>query len=59
VTAGDGSTFHLVANPVQFDEVPPRLTRAPEHGEHTEVVLLDAGHTWDDLIAWKDAAVIS
>ncbi len=59
VEAGDGSTFHLVANPVQFDEVPPSITRAPEHGEHTESVLLEAGHTWDDLIAWKDAGVIS
>ena len=43
VTAGDGSTFHLVANPVQFDESPPHLTRAPEHGEHTEAVLLEEG----------------
>lgn len=59
VTAGDGSTFHLVANPVQFDESPPHLTRAPEHGEHTEAVLLEEGHTWEDLIAWKEAAVIS
>jgi len=59
VTAGDGSTFHLVANPVQFDESPPQLTRAPEHGEHTEAVLLDEGYSWEDLIAWKEAAVIS
>jgi crotonobetainyl-CoA:carnitine CoA-transferase CaiB-like acyl-CoA transferase len=59
VIAGDGSTFHLVANPVQFDEVAPTLTRAPEHGEHTEEVLLEAGHTWDDLIDWKKKQVIS
>jgi crotonobetainyl-CoA:carnitine CoA-transferase CaiB-like acyl-CoA transferase len=59
VEAGDGSTFHLVANPVQFDEVPAHLTRAPEHGEHTEEVLLEAGYTWEDLIVWKGSEVIS
>ncbi len=59
VIAGDGSTFHLIANPVQFDEVPPQLTRAPEHGEHTEQVLLETGHTWDELITWKGSEVIS
>jgi crotonobetainyl-CoA:carnitine CoA-transferase CaiB-like acyl-CoA transferase len=59
VIAGDGSTFHLVANPVQFDGVPPHLTRAPEHGEHTESVFLEEGHTWDDLISWKEESVIS
>lgn len=59
VVAGDGSTFHLVANPVQFDEVPPNITKAPEHGEHTESLLLETGHTWDDLAVWKEAGVIS
>jgi crotonobetainyl-CoA:carnitine CoA-transferase CaiB-like acyl-CoA transferase len=59
VKAGDGSEFHLVANPVQFDETPPELTRAPEHGEHTEEVLLEAGYTWDDLIGWKNESVVS
>jgi crotonobetainyl-CoA:carnitine CoA-transferase CaiB-like acyl-CoA transferase len=59
VEAGDGSTFRLIANPVQFDEEPAHLRRAPEHGEHTEQVLLEAGHTWEDLAAWKDNEVIS
>lgn len=59
VEAADGSRFHLVANPVQFDETPPTLTRAPEHAEHTEAVLLDAGHGWDELGSWKDAGVIA
>jgi crotonobetainyl-CoA:carnitine CoA-transferase CaiB-like acyl-CoA transferase len=59
VKAGDGSEFHLVANPVQFDEAPPELTRAPEHGEHTEEILLEAGYTWDDLIDWKTKSVVS
>ena len=31
VTGKDGeTTYDLVANPVQFDETPPELTRAPD-----------------------------
>jgi crotonobetainyl-CoA:carnitine CoA-transferase CaiB-like acyl-CoA transferase len=59
VIAGDGSTFHLVSNPVQFNGSSPTLTRAPEHGEHTEAVLLDAGHAWEELIEWKEKKAIS
>jgi crotonobetainyl-CoA:carnitine CoA-transferase CaiB-like acyl-CoA transferase len=59
VKAADGSDFELVANPVQFDEHSPPLTRAPEMGEHTEEVLLELGCTWDQLADWKDQAVIS
>jgi crotonobetainyl-CoA:carnitine CoA-transferase CaiB-like acyl-CoA transferase len=59
VKAGDGSEFDLVANPVQFDEESPSLVRAPELGEHTEEVLLEAGFTWDQMIEWKDQAIIS
>ena len=43
VDAGDGRTFKLVANPVQFDEHPPELRKGPEHGQHTEEVLLELG----------------
>jgi crotonobetainyl-CoA:carnitine CoA-transferase CaiB-like acyl-CoA transferase len=59
VKAGDGSEFELIANPVQFDEESPSLVRAPELGEHTEEVLLEAGFSWDQMIEWKDQAVIS
>jgi crotonobetainyl-CoA:carnitine CoA-transferase CaiB-like acyl-CoA transferase len=48
----------LVAGPVQFDEAPPALRAAPEHGEHTEEVLLEAGHSWDELVALKERHVI-
>ena len=40
-----GPTYRLPRVPVQFDERPPELRRAPEHGEHTEAVLLELGHT--------------
>jgi len=59
VTATDGSTFDLIANPVQFDETPPDLVRAPVMGEHTEEVLLELGLDWDRLIELKVDEVIS
>jgi crotonobetainyl-CoA:carnitine CoA-transferase CaiB-like acyl-CoA transferase len=43
VTADDGSAVALVASPVAFDETPATLSRAPEHGQHTEEVLLELG----------------
>lgn len=54
----DGTSFQLVANPVQFDETPPTLSPAPEMGAHTEEVLLDLGCTWDDLVAYKSRGAI-
>lgn len=56
--AGDDGSFSLVANPVQFDETPPDLARAPEHGEHTEALLLDLGYDWDDIIKLKEAGAV-
>lgn len=53
-----GESYRLPAVPVQFDEQGPPLSRAPEHGEHTEAVLLELGHDWDEIIALKDAGVI-
>lgn len=59
VRGTDGTEFELVANPVQFDETPPNLTRAPELGEHTEAVFLDLGLTWEELAELKAGDVIS
>jgi len=55
----DGLEYRLPAVPVQIDERPPPLRRAPEHGEHTEAVLLELGYTWDDITALRDAGVLS
>lgn len=49
IEAGDGSSFQLVANPVQFDESPSQAHRAPEAGEHTEEILLELGFDWDRI----------
>jgi crotonobetainyl-CoA:carnitine CoA-transferase CaiB-like acyl-CoA transferase len=53
-----GGEYRLPRVPVQFDEAPPPLRRAPEHGEHTESVLLDLGYTWDDIAALQQVAAI-
>ncbi len=58
VDADDGTPVALVANPVQFDESPPELRRAPEHGQHTEEVLLELGLSWDDLVTYKERGAI-
>jgi len=39
VVAEDGTTFKLVAAPLEFNETPVQITRAPGLGEHTDAVL--------------------
>lgn len=58
MTAANGEEVALVASPAQFDEQPVRVARAPEHGEHTEAVLLEAGYDWDRLAALKASGAI-
>lgn len=53
-----GVPFSLPTNPVQFDEqsvVPPG---APEHGQHTEEVLMAAGIDWDTIMRHKESGAI-
>jgi crotonobetainyl-CoA:carnitine CoA-transferase CaiB-like acyl-CoA transferase len=58
VEGADGSTFQLVASPVQYDEEAPDLRPAPEHGQHTEEVLLELGLSWDEIVKYKEARAI-
>ena len=58
MTAGNGQEVQLVASPAQFDEVPVSVERAPEHGEHTETVLLEAGFEWAEIAAMKESKAI-
>ncbi|MEU6352710.1 CoA transferase [Streptomyces sp. NPDC047072] len=58
VVDAEGVDRELVANPVQFDETPVELTRAPQFAEHTDEVLLSLGLTEEQLLALKiDGAV--
>jgi crotonobetainyl-CoA:carnitine CoA-transferase CaiB-like acyl-CoA transferase len=53
-----GVEYEMVAAPVQFDETPPGPGRAPEHGQHTEEILLELGFDWDDIAKAKDSGAI-
>ena len=52
------SAYRLPAVPVQLDGRPPPLRRAPEHGEDTEALLLEAGYGWEQITALKESGVI-
>lgn len=58
VEGPDGSTFPLVVNPVQFDETPTPLVRAPEAGEHTDAILAEIGLDWDRIVELKVAGAV-
>jgi len=58
ITASNDQQVQLVASPAQFDETPVEMTRCPEHGEHTETALLEAGYDWEQLAAMKESGAI-
>ena len=58
VDYGDGRSIPMVAAPVQIDETAPALRPAPEHGAHTEEVLLEMGYDWDEIIRLKTSGAV-
>ena len=58
IAAANGQDVQLVASPAQFDGVPVEMTRCPEHGEHTELALVEAGYDWDEVAALKESGAI-
>jgi len=59
VERGDGSSgYRLPAVPVQFNEHPPTLRPAPEHGENTESILLELGYEWDAIANMQSEGII-
>ena len=57
-TTMNGVPYALPANPVQFDERSVVAPGAPEHGQHTEEVLMDAGIDWDAIMKYKESGAI-
>ena len=53
-----GRTLSLVAPPVQFDGARYASRRGPDHGAHTDEVLLEVGYEMDEIIQLKiDGAI--
>ncbi len=51
--------LQVVAAGVNLSETPSTIrTPAPEFGQHTEEVLLEAGYVWEQIEALRDAGVI-
>jgi crotonobetainyl-CoA:carnitine CoA-transferase CaiB-like acyl-CoA transferase len=59
VTDAEGRRRELVASPVQFDQTPARLTRAPQFAEQTDEILRALGKSDEDLINLKISGAVT
>lgn len=56
---GIPETMRIAGVPLKFSETPGGVRhRAPDHGEHTDPVLLAAGFTADEIAAWRRDGII-
>jgi crotonobetainyl-CoA:carnitine CoA-transferase CaiB-like acyl-CoA transferase len=55
----EGTRRELVANPVQFDQKPVQISRAPQFAEHTDEILRTLGKSDDELIGLKISGAVT
>lgn len=55
----DGAERELVTSPVQFDEVPQQLTRAPQFAEHTDEIIKELGISDEEAIQLKISGAVT
>ena len=59
VTGHDGVDFALVSAPMHFDGVPTAPSGpAPELGQDTELILMEAGLDWDEISAARESGAL-
>lgn len=59
ITSNTGSKFRVVSPPYQFDnEFTVPKGPAPELGQHTEEILMDAGLVWDDIEKYRASGAL-
>jgi crotonobetainyl-CoA:carnitine CoA-transferase CaiB-like acyl-CoA transferase len=59
VEDGAGGTLPMVSTPIGLSETPLAAQGpAPELGQHTELVLLELGYDWDQILALREAGAI-
>ena len=39
-------------------EVPQQAEMPPEHGQHTEEILLEAGYSWEDIARLQESGAV-
>jgi crotonobetainyl-CoA:carnitine CoA-transferase CaiB-like acyl-CoA transferase len=59
VVDAEGNERELVANPVQFDNRPPDIRRAPQFAEHTDEILGELGLDMDRILELKLAGAVT
>jgi formyl-CoA transferase len=59
LTDNDGIEFRIVATPMSFDDQPTvPQGPAPELGQDTELILMDAGLDWDEISALRETGAL-
>jgi crotonobetainyl-CoA:carnitine CoA-transferase CaiB-like acyl-CoA transferase len=59
VVDAEGNERELVANPVQFDNTPPDIRRAPQFAEHTDEILAELGLDEEQILDLKIAGAVT